>query len=122
MLHLFETHFPTDPGYMNRWALNIVTKLLSEDTLDVAHHLPRLVQLVEDALTKQEWQHKLSYWEREIILRFVREKGPAIPEMCRREALRGFMPPPQHMGTPLTQLPADMDTTHAALPLSDDTA
>lgn len=71
--------------------LQAVMRLLSEDARDVEHHLPRLVQLVEDALTKEEWRSLVDPGTREALVSFVREEGPALPEMYRREALRAFM-------------------------------
>ena len=118
MLHLFETYCPLDYALWNGSALDAVMRLLGEDTPEVQHHLPRLVQLIEDALTKKEWQDKLHYWAWERLLRFVREEGPGIPEMCRREALRAFIPELQYAPPPHTQPPMELDVAGQLLSLS----
>lgn len=71
--------------------LDAVRCLLGVDTLDIKSHLPRLVQFVEDALTQAEWQAAVTDRTREQLRLFVRDKGPAIPEMRRNAALRELM-------------------------------
>ena len=113
-------HCPTEGSFANSSVIYAVIRLLGEDTLDIEYHLPRLVQIAEDALTKKEWQAKLFDWARESLLRLVREKGPAIPEMYRRRALRALMPVPHYVFPPHIQPLAELDAAELLLSLSHD--
>ena len=86
MLKLFETHCSIDADFTNDFVLYAVMRLLREDTPEIAYHLPRLVQLVQDALTEVKWQGMIEDDTRELLSSLMRRGRPSqavIPALAR---------------------------------------